>query len=103
MTQLNEKDVMFLLGPCVNATTFQFKDNYYKQQNGRAMGSPVSPILAEINMQKFEELHIKHLISLKYYRRYVDDSYAHVNSRNIQEALDMLSSLDPAIQFTMEV
>jgi hypothetical protein len=42
------------------------------------MGSPISGIIAEIFLQHFEDINIKHLLDTKnlpFYTRYVDDNH----------------------------
>ena len=34
---------------------FQYKETHYKQLDGVAMGSPVSPVIADIFMEDFED------------------------------------------------
>ena len=48
-------DLMDLLHLCLTSTYFQDNGKHYKQQHGKAMGSPVSVVLAETVMQKIEE------------------------------------------------
>ena len=43
-----------LLGFCLNNTYFMFQDMVYEQTKRTAMGSPVSPIVANIYMEAFE-------------------------------------------------
>ncbi len=44
-----------LLEFCLQSTYFMFDGQIYSQVEGAAMGSPVSPIVANIFMQWFEE------------------------------------------------
>ena len=46
---------MELLTFCVNTTYFMFQGDIYKQINGAAMGSPVSPLVANLYMERFEQ------------------------------------------------
>ena len=43
-----------LLGFCLNNTYYVFQDTFYEQTKGAAMGSPISPIIANIFMEAFE-------------------------------------------------
>ena len=43
-----------LLELCLNTTYFIFREQIYKQSFGAAMGSPVSPIVANLYMEYFE-------------------------------------------------
>jgi hypothetical protein len=50
----------------------------YQPPKGRAMGSPISSIIADIFLQYYENMFIKHLFESKniiYYSRYVDDIF----------------------------
>ena len=40
---------------CLTTTNFQFGGDFYKQVEGAAMGSPLSPVVANIYMQDFEQ------------------------------------------------
>ena len=42
-----------LLRLCTNNNFFQFKDRFYKQKFGISMGSPLSPVLANLFMEFF--------------------------------------------------
>ena len=67
------------------------------------MGSPVSPIVANMFMEHFEE---KALISfhhsLKFWGRYVDDTMVAILYHLIEEFTIHLNSIDDRIQFTVE-
>ncbi|XP_011861944.1 PREDICTED: uncharacterized protein LOC105558715, partial [Vollenhovia emeryi] len=43
-----------LIEHCLNSTYFQFEGEFYEQTTGAAMGSPISPIIANIFMEHFE-------------------------------------------------
>ena len=55
---------------------FTFAGNIYQLPKGIAMGSPISRTIAEIFLQHYENMFIKHLLECKkitYYTKYVDD------------------------------
>ena len=54
-TNMSPKNVASLLEFCLTNTYFQFRDNIYQQKQGAAMGSPVSPIVANLYMEAFEQ------------------------------------------------
>ena len=56
-------------------TYFVYNSEYYEQLEGAAMGSPVSPIVANIFMEHFEEIALDSRFRL--WRRYVDDVFLH--------------------------
>lgn len=57
----------------LDSTYFQFENCFYKQKFG-PMGSPLSPILADLVLQDIEILALKEIgIILPFYFRYMDD------------------------------
>ena len=53
-TVLSVQNIIELLGFCLHNTYFSFQDKFYKQVEGAAMGSPISPIAANLYMKYFE-------------------------------------------------
>ena len=47
-------NILELLGFCLNNIYFVFQETFYEQTKGAAMGSPISPIIANIFMEAFE-------------------------------------------------
>ena len=54
-TVLAVSDIILLFAVCLNNTYFSFQDQFYEQVDGAAMGSPVSPIVANCYMQYLEQ------------------------------------------------
>ena len=54
-TSMNINHITTLLEFCLTSTSFVFQGQYYQQMEGAAMGSPLSPIVANIFMEKFEK------------------------------------------------
>ena len=54
-SELNIQQISKLLQMCLNTTYFQYNNTFYKQRIGAAMDSPVSPIVANLYMESFEE------------------------------------------------
>ena len=52
---LDREDVMALLKVVLNNCVFSFQEKFYKQLYGAAMGSPCSPVVANIYMEYFEK------------------------------------------------
>ena len=48
-------DIILLLEFCLKNTYFSFQDQFYEQVEGAAMGSPVSPIVANLCMEYLEQ------------------------------------------------
>jgi hypothetical protein len=94
-------DIMKLLELCVKNTYFQFRKTFYEQTEGLAMGSPLSPVLANIYM---EHLALKTSHSPRFWKRYVDDTFAIIPSRSHSHFLQHLNSVRPGvIRFTHEI
>ena len=53
-TNMTTPNIIELLDFCLNNTYFTFQGVFYQQTKGAAMGSPVSPIVANIFMEAFE-------------------------------------------------
>ncbi|KFD47467.1 hypothetical protein M513_11628 [Trichuris suis] len=78
----------------------------YKQENGAPMGSPLSPVLAEVFMEHFERRVFSHTdsgIAPTYFKRYVDDVFAKLKRGTEDSFLEILNLEFPnVITFTIE-
>ena len=54
-TVMEVSDIILLLGFCLKNTYFSFQDQFYEQVEGAAMGSPVSPIVANLYLEYLEQ------------------------------------------------
>ena len=70
-------DIILLLEFCLKNTYFSFPGQYYEQAEGAAMGSLVSPIVANLYMEFFLAKSSKycHPTTPKIWLRYVDDTW----------------------------
>ena len=102
-TSLSIDDIISLLEFCITSTYFSFQGKFYEQVEGAAMGSPLSPIVANIYMETFEVEAIRSAPSPpKFWKRYVDDTFTILESSKKEEFLEHLNSIDQQIQFTAE-
>ena len=92
-----------LLEFCLTHTYFPFQGKYYEQVQGAAMGSPISPLIANIFMEEFE---VQALSSFPHppslWLRFVDDTFVINKAEYSQDLLQHINSQDPHIQFTVE-
>ena len=53
-TIMGVKDFILLLEFCLKNTYFSFQSQFFEQDEGAAMGSPISPIVASLYMEYME-------------------------------------------------
>ena len=66
------------------------------------MGSPVSPIVANLYMEHFEREALWSASNPKYWFRFMDDTFVIQQQNQKQAFLDHINSIDPSIKFTVE-
>ena len=88
---------------CLNSTDFNFDGITYFQKRGLPMGSPFSPILADIVMDDLEKERLSNLgFELPLYLRYVDDILIAVPNTEIDNILQFFNTNNFNIKFTLE-
>ena len=99
------KDISNLFRHCLMTTYFTWNSKIYEQTEGVAMGSPLSPVVANFFMEKFEQQALSSAPKKpKVWFRYVDDTFvvwSH-GPKKLQEFLQHINSIHENIQFTME-
>jgi retron-type reverse transcriptase len=91
---------------CLCSTFFSYQGEFYEQTSGVAMGSPLSPIVANLFMENFEKKDIdSYPLKPLRWKRYVDDT--NVLWPHGKEELDKLfkhfNNLSKDIKFIMEL
>ena len=102
-TVLSVQNIIECLGFWLHNIYFSFQNQFYEQVEGVAMGSLVSPIVANLYTRHFER---KALWSAshppRYWSRFVDDTWVIQQKAHKQAFLDHINSIDSAIKFTVE-
>ncbi|XP_071580549.1 uncharacterized protein [Temnothorax nylanderi] len=96
----------FILGIrlVLNSTFLSFNNRIYKQIFGSPMGSPLSPIIADITLQDIEEKAIPLLpFHVTVFRRYVDDVIMAAPPEFFDRILQIFNSFHQRLQFTLEI
>jgi len=87
----------------LSSTYFVFNHFCYQQTFGTPMGSPLSPIIADITLQDLESRAVTALpVTLPFYMRYVDDIALTAPSSTFDTIVHIFNSYHPGLQFTME-
>ena len=87
----------------------QYNGNHHKQLHGKAMGSPVPVVVAEIVMQNIEEQALAtYTRTVPLWLRYVDDTFTAVHKDGIDDFHEHLiinrsARQNANIQFTKEI
>ena len=101
-TSMAVNHIICLLTFCLKNTYFIFQGSYYKQVERAPMGSPISPIVANLYMEAFE---VKALNTAHHppnlWRRFVDATFV-VQAAHKDRFTEHINSIDDRIQFTME-
>jgi len=88
----------------LSSTCFSFNDTYYEQIYGSPMGSPLSPILADMVMDDLETHCIKKLnFEIHTYYRYVDDIFLIIPKTKVESVLKTFNNYHPRLKFTHEM
>jgi len=88
----------------LDSTFFSFNNMIYKQKFGIPMGSPLSPIIADMVMENLEVRVLGNLnIQLPFYCRYVDDILLAAPRDKSKNVLDAFNSIHPKLQLTIEI
>ena len=75
-TSIPAPQLVELVELCVRSSYFQFQDSFYEQVDGTAMGSPLSPVIANLYMESLEGTAIRSAaLQPNLWVRYMDDTF----------------------------
>ncbi|XP_071496908.1 uncharacterized protein [Diadema antillarum] len=103
-TKLSPDQNCQLLKLCLSTTYFVYNGALFKQKHGCAMGSPVSPVLANLNMEHFETSALDSFSGTwsSHWYRYVDDTWVKIHSAELHRFFQPINNCDPFNKFTVE-
>ena len=85
---------------------FKFNGSIYKQITGLSMGSPISPLIANIFLNKFETSILNNCpvnFKTQFYKRYVDDSFLlFKDKQQSKQFFNYINNKHNNIKFTFE-
>ena len=89
---------------CLNSSYFLAQNLIKKQIKGVPMGSSLSPIIAELVMNKIENIAINSFTNyIKIWKRFVDDTFVVLNKNFIESFHEHLNNINGEIKFTIEI
>ena len=101
-TSMTVNHIICLLEFCLRNTYFLFQGRYYDQTEGAAMGSPISPLVANLFMEEIEVQAINTSTTPPtLWKRFVDDTFTIIKKKG-DSFLQHLNSIHPKIKFTCE-
>ena len=104
-TTLSKRTLKKLISDSCSKTAFSFDNKIYEQIDGVSMGSCLAPVLANIILTEFEKQLVEDLIeagTIKFYRRYVDDTLVLIKPCDIPLVLKKFNSFDKNLNFTVD-
>ena len=98
-------DFIELIDLCISNCCFTFNNVYFKQRSGMAMGSPISPILANLFLEHLETTRLRNIVPREVlWLRYVDDILVIAPRRlDLARLLDQINRVEDSIKFTLEL
>jgi len=100
-TNIPKDDFILAIKFVLSSTYFTFNKIIYRQTFGTPMGSPLSPVIADIVLQDLEEKALNNL-NLSFYYRYVDDIILAASPIHSAIILNTFNSFHNRLQFTIE-
>jgi len=102
-TRITREEFLLAVKFILTSTYFVFNKIIYKQTYGTPMGSPLSPIIADLVMQDLETNCLNRInCQLTFYYRYVDDIVMAAPSDKIDAIFNTFNDYHDRLKFTIE-
>jgi len=99
---LTPAQIADLLNFVLGSTYVQYNGSIYEQQEGAAVGSPVSVVIANLYMESFKKQAIAtSSYKPRIWKRYVDDTFTVLDRGSVDSFINHLNNQEPSIRFTM--
>lgn len=105
-THIDENFFVKMVEFCLTSSYFQFRDKYYLQTFGAAMGNPTSPSAVDLVMEVLLDSVLEKLAAIfpvPFLRKYVDDLITCIPEDMLDTTLKVFNDFNPHIQFTAEL
>jgi len=103
-TNIPKNEFLSAIDLIFSSNFFTFNNVIYKQIFGTPMGSPLSPVIADIVMRDLETTCLQKLkFNPIFYHRYVDDIILTIPSEKMDSVLNTFNSYHERLQFTIEL
>ncbi|XP_055604815.1 uncharacterized protein LOC129753045 [Uranotaenia lowii] len=105
-TDIEKESFIEMLRIVLQSNFFQLNGKIYAQKFGVPMGSPLSPVIASIALERIEKAALEALserdIIPVFYKRYVDDCLVCAKLNEQQSIMDMFNGMHQRLKFTIE-
>ena len=91
--------IVEFLNFCQNTTYCIYDGAYYQQTHGAAMGSPISPVVADCYMEQFD---LCSPAPPSLWLHYVDDTFTILHEYDVEQFTEHINSIDHHIKFTID-
>ena len=97
-TSMSVQHIIMLLEFCLKNTHFVFQGRFFEQTDGASIGSPLSPIIANLYMEAFEEKAINTSPTPpSMWRRFVDDTFVIIKKTQKDSFISHINFIDEKI------
>ncbi|XP_062703746.1 uncharacterized protein LOC134286186 [Aedes albopictus] len=105
-TKIDKRSFLDATRLVLDSTFFNYRGVTYTQTFGVPMGSPLSPVIANIVMERLEQESIQRVsaeqLDMVIYRRYVDDCFCVARREHVDRILEIFNDFHDRLQFTVE-
>ncbi|XP_018353715.1 PREDICTED: uncharacterized protein LOC108755288 [Trachymyrmex septentrionalis] len=100
---LPKKEFLGAIQFVLDSSFFVFDNVFYRQSFGTPMGSPISPVIADLVLRRLETVSLMSVnLDILFYYRYVDDICTALPPSQIDVLLERFNAFHPRLQFTVE-